>query len=389
MEGLVNAYKESGWLPEWASPGHRQNIFGTYSTSIIVDAYIKGVRGYDINTLYQAILKNTENEPPKSISSVGRPGVEFYNKLGYIPYDVNIRENVTRALEYAYIDFTIYKLAKALDRPTEEIELFAKRSQNYRNHFDPSTSLMRGKNLNGMFQSPFNPFKWGDAFTEGNSWHFTWSVFHDVQGLINLMGGKEKYIAMLDSVFSLPPIYDESYYKKVIHEIREMQVANMGQYVHGNQPMQHVIYLYNYAGQPWKVQYWIREVMDRLYMPTPDGYCGDEDTGQTSAWYVFSALGFYPVTPGTDQYVIGTPLFKKITIQLQDGKQIEINANNNSEENKYIFSLDLNGKPYTKNWLSHQELLKGATLDFKMSSTPNKNRGINDEDFPYSLSFKK
>ncbi len=390
LEGMVNAYNESGWLPEWTSPGHHRHVtFGSYSAAIISDGYIKGIRKYDINTLYQAILKNTVSEPPKSISSVGRLGVTYYNELGYVPYDVNVKENTARTLEYAYLDFTIYQLAKALNRPKEEIEVFARRSQNYKNHFDPSTGLMRGKNKNGQFQSPFNPFKWGDAFTEGNSWHYTWSVVNDVRGLINLMGGKEKFVEKLDSVFTLPQLYDDSYYGKVIHEIREMQVANMGQYVHGNQPMQHVIYLYNYAGEPWKSQYWAREIMDRLYNSSPGGYCGDEDTGQTSAWYIFSALGFYPVTPGTDQYIIGSPLFKKTTIKLTNGKQIEINAANNSADTRYISALTVNGKPYTKNWLSHHDLLKGGILDFKMSALPDKKRGIADKDAPYSFSSVK
>ncbi len=390
LEGMTNAYKESGWLPEWTSPGHHRRVtFGAYSAAIISDAYIKGIRGYNIDTLYQAILKNTVSEPPKSISSVGRLGVTYYNKLGYVPYDVNVKENTARTLEYAYLDFTIYQLARALNRPKKEIELFATRSQNYKNHFDPSTGLMRGRNKNGQFQSPFNPFKWGDAFTEGNSWHYTWAVVNDVQGLINLMGSKEKFVAKLDSVFTQPQTYNDSYYGKVIHEIREMQVANMGQYVHGNQPMQHVIYLYNYAGAPWKAQYWAREIMNRLYNASPAGYCGDEDTGQTSAWYIFSALGFYPVAPGTDQYVLGVPLFKKVVLELTNGKRITINAKNNNQSNRYIFGLAVNGISYTKNWLSHETLLQGASLDFDMSATPNKMRGVAKEDAPYSFSTEK
>ena len=390
MQGLVNAYKESGWLPEWTSPGHHPHVtFGAYSASIIADAYLKGLRGYDINTLYEAILKNTRHEPPKNIRSVGRLGVHYYNDLGYVPYDVNVKENTSRTLEYAYLDFAISQLAKVLNRPQEEIKLFEKRSQNYKNHYDPETGLMRGKKKNGEFQSPFNPFKWGDAFTEGNSWHYTWSVVNDVQGLIDLMGGKEKFVTKLDSVFILPPIYDESYYKKVIHEIREMQIVNMGQYVHGNQPMQHVVYLYNYAGVPWKTQFWIKEMMNRLYTPTPDGYCGDEDTGQTSAWYVFSALGFYPVTPATDQYVLGAPMFRRVTISLTNGKQITINAANNNNANRYISKLSMNGKPYTKNWISHGDLMNGASLDFVMSPIPDKIRGVQKEDLPFSYSLQK
>ncbi|MBV7531625.1 GH92 family glycosyl hydrolase [Chitinophaga sp. sic0106] len=384
MEGLANAYKESGWLPEWASPGHRDCMIGSNSASLIADAYIKGIRGYDINTLWEAVLKNSENEGP--LTSVGRKGVKYYNTLGYVPYDVDINENTARTLEYAYDDFTILQLAKALNKPAAEQERFAKRSQNFRNVFDPETKLMRGKNKDGKFQVPFNPFKWGDAFTEGNSWHYTWSVFHDVNALSNLMGGKEQFVQMLDSVFKMPPVFDDSYYGGVIHEIREMQIMNMGQYAHGNQPIQHMIYLYNYAGQPWKTQYWIRQVMDRLYKPTPDGYCGDEDNGQTSAWYVFSAMGFYPVCPGTPQYVFGTPLFTKLTMTLEDGKKMVIEAPANNEKNLYVQSAALNGKNYTKNWISHQDLQNGGKLIFHMGANPAKNKGTNPADFPYSYS---
>jgi predicted alpha-1,2-mannosidase len=303
-----------------------------------------------------------------------------------VPYDVDINENAARTLEYAYDDFAIYQLAKALGRPRKELSLFARRCQNYRNLFDTKTGLMRGKNKDGSFQKPFNPYKWGDAFTEGNSWHYTWSVFHDVQGLINLMGGKDRFAAKLDSVFTLPPVFDDSYYGGVIHEIREMQIADMGQYAHGNQPIQHMIYLYNYAGQPWKAQYWVRETMKKLYRPTPDGYCGDEDNGQTSAWYVFSALGFYPVCPATDQYIVGTPLFRKVTLTLENGKQIVINAPENSDTHVYISEAKVNGEVYTRNWLSHTTLSQGATIDFKMSATPEKQRGTKEEDMPYSFS---
>ena len=384
QEGLANTYKEGGWLPEWASPGYRNVMVGNNSASVVADAYLKGIRGQDIKALYEGVLKGANNEGP--LTAVGRAGAAYYNKLGYVPYDVKINENAARTLEYAYDDFAIYQLAKALKRPKKEINLYAKRALNYRNLYDPATGLMRGKNQDGTFQSPFNPFKWGDAFTEGNSWHYSWSVFHDVQGLINLMGGQANFNAKLDSVFTLPPIYDESYYGFVIHEIREMQIANMGQYAHGNQPIQHMIYLYNYAGEPWKAQHWVRETMDRMYTPAPDGYCGDEDNGQTSAWYVFSALGFYPVTPATDQYVLGAPLFKKATLHLENGKQLVINAPQNSAENRYINSARFNGKNYDKNWLSHTELQKGATIDFDMAAEPNKQRGTKADAFPYSLS---
>ena len=388
QEGLINTYKESGFFPEWASPGHRGCMIGNNSASVLVDAYMKGVKVDDVKTLYEGLIHGTENVHPE-VSSTGRLGYQYYNKLGYVPYDVKINENTARTLEYAYDDWCIYQLAKALNRPKKEIELFAKRAMNYRNVFDKESKLMRGRNENGQFQSPFSPLKWGDAFTEGNSWHYSWSVFHDPQGLIDLMGGKKMFITMLDSVFAVPPVFDDSYYGQVIHEIREMTVINMGNYAHGNQPIQHMIYLYNYAGQPWKAQYWLRQVMDRMYTPGPDGYCGDEDNGQTSAWYVFSALGFYPVCPGTDEYVIGAPLFKKATLHFENGNNLVIDAQNNSKENLYIESLRVNGQESTRNYLKHADLLQGGTIEFKMGSHPNLNRGINDDDAPYSFSKMK
>ena len=385
QEGLVNTYLESGFLPEWASPGHRDCMVGNNSASIVADAFLKGLTGYDINKLWEAVLHGANNVHP-TVRSTGRLGHEYYNRIGYIPYDVKINENAARTLEYAYNDWCIYQMGKKLNRPASEIDIFAKRSQNYRNLFDKETNLMRGRNEDGTFQSPFNPLKWGDAFTEGNSWHYTWSVFHDVQGLIDLMGGAKTFNAMLDSVFNVPPLFDESYYRSVIHEIREMQVMNMGNYAHGNQPVQHMIYLYNYSGEPWKAQYWLREVMNRLYWPTPDGYCGDEDNGQTSAWYVFSALGFYPVCPGSDEYVMGAPLFKKATVNLENGKKIVINAPANNAQNRYINSMKFNGKDYSKNMLSHEELMKGSVIDIEMTANPNKQRGTQKADFPYSFS---
>jgi len=384
MEGLANAYKESGWLPEWQSPGHRDCMIGSNSASIIADAYLKGLRGFDIKALYDGILNNANNAGP--LSSVGRLGADYYNKLGYVPYDVGINENTARTLEYAYDDFTVWQLAKKLNRPADEIALFEKRCQNYRNVFDPETKLMRGKNKDGNFMKPFSPFKWGDAFTEGNSWHYTWSVFHDIAGLKKLMGGNEMFVKMLDSVFVMPPVFDDSYYGFPIHEIREMQIMGMGQYAHGNQPIQHMIYLYNYAGQPWKTQYWIRQVMNKLYAPTPDGYCGDEDNGQTSAWYVFGAMGFYPVCPGTNQYVLGTPLFKSIKLKMPGGRELVLQAPNNSSKNLYINAINFNGQPYSKNYLEYEALLKGGKIVYTMSDKPNYRRGTNEDAFPYSFS---
>ncbi|MCD6345783.1 MAG: GH92 family glycosyl hydrolase [Bacteroidales bacterium] len=383
MQGLVNTYKESGWLPEWASPGHRNCMIGSNSASLIADSYIKGIRGYDIEILWQAVMKNTKLEGP--LTSVGREGVDYYNKLGYIPYDVGINENAARTLEYAYDDFAIWRLAKALKKPKKVQELFKARAQNYRNLFDRSTNFMRGKNEDGSWQSPFVPEAWGGAFTEGSSWHYTWSVFQDPQGLIDLMGGREAFVSKLDSVFTMDPIFDYSYYGFEIHEITEMVNAGMGQYAHGNQPIQHAIYLYDYAGEPWKTQQRVREVMDKLYSADPDGLCGDEDNGQTSAWYVFSAMGFYPVCPGTPQYVIGSPLFEKVTLNLENGKTFVIRSENNSTDNVFIRQVKLNGKSYRKNYLQHRKIHDGGSITFYMDSVPNKKRGIDHKDAPYSM----
>jgi len=385
QEGLVNTYHESGFLPEWASPGHRDCMVGNNSASVVADAYVKGLTDHDIEALWQAVVSGANSRHPQ-IGSTGRWGYDYYNKLGYVPYNVGIRENVARTLEYAYDDWCIYQLGKTLGKPKSEINVFAKRAMNYKNVFDSEHKLMRGKNEDGTFQAPFNPLKWGDAFTEGNSWHYTWSVFHDPQGLIDLMGGYDSFNGMMDSVFNLSPVFDESYYGAVIHEIREMQIMNMGNYAHGNQPIQHMIYLYNYSGQPWKAQARVREVMSNLYSAAPDGYCGDEDNGQTSAWYVFSALGFYPVCPGSDQYVIGSPLFDRAVIHLENGKKIEISAQGNGEDKVYINELTLNGATSSQNYLTHEDLLKGAKINFEMSENPNKSRGTKKKDFPYSFS---
>ena len=380
QEGLVNAYLESGFLPEWASPGHRGCMVGNNSASIVADAYVKGRRGYDIDKLWEAVLHGANSVHPK-VSSTGRAGYELYNRLGYVPCD-ELSQSVARTLEYAYDDWCIYTLGKALGRPESEIAVYAERARNYRNVFDPSIRLMRGKDSKGNFESPFNPTDWGRSFTEGDTWHWTWCVFHDPQGLIDLMGGKDSFNQMMDSTFIVPPVAKEH----MIHEEREMQIMNMGQYAHGNQPIQHMIYLYNYSGQPWKAQYWLREVMDKLYAATPDGYCGDEDNGQTSAWYVFSALGFYPVCPGSNQYVMGTPYFDKVTLHLENGKKLAITASDNSTVNKYVQSVKLGGKSYSKNYFTHDDIMKGGKIEFRMGDKPNTSRGTDDADFPYSFS---
>ena len=385
QEGLVNSYKESGFLPEWASPGHRDCMIGNNSASVVADAYIKGLRGYDIETLWEA-LKHGANAHLRGTAS-GRLAYDAYNKLGYVPNNIGIGQNVARTLEYAYNDWTIYTLGKKLGKPASEIDIFKQRALNYKNVYHPKRKLMVGKDDKGVFNPKFDAVDWSGEFCEGNSWHWSFCVFHDPQGLINLMGGKKEFNAMMDSVFVIPGKQGmES--RGMIHEMREMQVMNMGQYAHGNQPIQHMVYLYNYSGEPWKAQHWVREIMDKLYTAGPDGYCGDEDNGQTSAWYVFSALGFYPVCPGTDQYILGTPLFKSAKLHLENGKTVTIKASNNNTDNRYVKDMKVNGKAFTRNYLTHDQLLKGANIQYQMSPTPNKQRGTTEKDIPYSLSFE-
>ena len=364
LQGLANVARENEFLPEWASPGHRDCMIGNNSAAVVADAAVHGlVSREDLEVLYNALVYGTEHVHP-TVSSTGRKGHEYYNTLGYIPCDVGVNESVARTLEYAYDDWCIAQVAKMLDRPQEEIDLYLKRSGNWRNIFDSVTRLMRGRNADGSFQEPFSPYKWGGDFTEGNAWHYTWSVFHDIPGLAEAMGGQDSFEQMLDSVFKVPPIYDDSYYGYRIHEITEMQVADMGNYAHGNQPSQHMLYLYNWTAHPEKGNAHIREVIDRLYSAAPDGYCGDEDNGQTSAWYVFSALGFYPVCPASGQYALGTLLFPKAEVSLPGGKTLTITAKG---PGPVYDDIRLNGKPINNNYVDIAPLKNGAHVTFRTS----------------------
>lgn len=394
FQGWLNVYRESGFLPEWSSPGHRDCMVGNNSASVMANGYLTlaqngkntGFIDDSVKNLLWEALTHGANANHPSVGSTGRKGWQQYNRLGYVPCDVGINESVARSLEYAYDDWCIYKYGLSIGRKASELKPYRLRSMNYRKLFDPATKLMRGRKANGDFSSPFNPFKWGGDFTEGNSWHYTWSVFHDPQGLIDLMGGNEAFASKLDSLFILPPVFDDSYYGFVIHEIREMQVMDFGNYAHGNQPVQHAIYLYDWCGQPWKAQYWTREVMDRLYSATPDGYCGDEDNGQTSAWYVMSALGFYSVCPGTGEFALGSPLFKRVGIRLGDGRTTVLSAPANSKANRYVGKVSIDGKSWSRNYLTTDQLLSGSEIVFDMQPQPATTRGTAVDDFPYSFS---
>ena len=341
QEGLLCCYKETGFFPEWASPGHRDCMVGNNSASVLADAWVKGIRVADSKSLMEGLLHGRNAYLGKTAS--GRKGFEYYNALGYVPCNVGINESAARTLEYAYDDWCILQVAKSLGRPKKEIRTLERAAQNYRNLFRSDHNLMCGRNEDGSWPERFSPFKWGGDFTEGNAWHYTWSVFHDIPGLVEMMGGKARFEAMLDSVMTLPPVFDDSYYGFVIHEIREMQIMNFGQYAHGNQPVQHMLYLYDYTDHPEKGRYWISEVMRRLYSPTPDGYCGDEDNGQTSAWYVFSALGFYPVCPASLEYAVGQPLFPKAVLHLP-GHDVTITRGNGMDAPRFIQHNDLKTK---------------------------------------------
>lgn len=385
MKGLLNSYKEGGWLPIWPSPGYRKVMIGSHSASLFADAYIKGIDDFDFELAYHAMKKDAFVTAPHW--APGRDGIKEYNNNGYVPYP-EFKEATSKTLEYAYDDFCILQMAKKMDQ-ANDIEQFLNRSFNYRNVFDSTTNFMRGRKSDGSWLTPFDPIEWGGPYTEGNAWHYTWSVFQDIQGLIDLMGGDKEFIKKLNQVFTTPSEFKVGTYGRVIHEMAEMILANKGQYAHGNQPIQHMPYLYNYTSQPWHTQRLVREIMKDLYKPTADGYCGDEDNGQMSAWYVMSALGFYPVTPGHPSYVLGSPLFKKATLTLSNGNTFVIEAPENSDENIYVEKVDLNGDRYENNWISHEDIMNGGKLLFYMNNKPDKKRGTEKENFPFSLSSEK
>ncbi|MGF7080733.1 GH92 family glycosyl hydrolase [Mucilaginibacter sp. UYCu711] len=382
MQALLDAYKQCGWLPSWSFPSEGGSMVGNHAISLLADAWAKGIHTFDPKEALAAYLHEAGSKGPWGPAN-GREGWKEYYQLGYVPYP-NYRESTAKTLEYAYDDWCGYQLAKMTGNQYY-MDVFARQIYNYKNVYNPATHFMQGKGPDGEWTKNFDPIEWGGPFTEGNSWHYTWSVFQDTQGLINLMGGDRNFTAKLDSVFSEPNKVKVGTYRGMIHEMTEMVAANMGQYAHGNQPIQHMIYLYDYAGQPWKAQSHSRDVMSKLYNASENGYPGDEDQGQTSSWYVLSALGFYSVTPGTGEYVFGSPMFKKITLNLENGKKFVIDAAANDKDHVYIQSASLNGKTYTKNFITHNDLLNGGTLKLEMGDKPNEQRGLGADDRPFSL----
>ncbi len=379
INSMLSHYNEYGLLPVWELLGNETGtMIGYHSISVVADAILKGFKGFDINTAYDAMKKSAMED---------HLGLKYYKELGYIPDykaastdSIGEVESVSKTLEYAYDDWCITQVAKYLGKD-EDYKYFSNRAEYYRNLFDPSTNFIRAKTSDGKWKTPFNPRSSehrNNEYTEGNAWQYSWFVPQDVEGLVNQFGSKEKFIEKLDSLFTTDSIIEG--------ENPSSDISGMiGQYAQGNEPSQHIAYLYNYAGQPWKTQERVNQIMRTLYDHTPEGLCGNEDCGQMSAWYIFSALGFYPLNPADQNYIIGSPLFDEAAINLENGKQFIIRAKNLSDKNIYIQSAKLNGKELTRSFITYNEIINGGILEFQMGNQPNKNLWITSESIPPSM----
>ena len=372
IRAMLHAYDEGGFIPKWPNPGETNVMIGTHGDSVVADAYVKGIRDYDTAKAYAALRKDATEKGSGRFQA--RSGIEDYIKLGYVPSDHGVRESVACTLEYAYDDFAVAQMAKALGKD-DDYKTFIARARNYRNVYDPSVGFMRGRKSDGAWIEPFDPLAWGGVYTEGNAWQWLWSVQQDVPGLIALVGGKDAFIRKLDTLFSTTNAFKVGGYGNVIHEMTEAKLADTGQYAHINEPVHHVIYLYDYVGQPWKTAQWVHTIEDRFYRPGPAGWLGDEDTGQMSSWYIFSALGFYPVNPGQPIYAIGSPLFDRAAIHLENGKTFTVAATKQGANSIYVQSATLNGKPLDRAWITHQEIVDGGVLAFRLGPQPSKTWG--------------
>lgn len=366
LQSVINAYRESGWLPAWSSPGNRQAMIGNHAFSLLADGWAKGITNFDLGTAVEATMHDAHQG---GFFGMGRGDAKLYDRLGYVPY-TNVFAGTSLTLEFAYDDFCAATLAQAAGR-VDVASAFRKSAMNYTNVYDRSTGFMRGRREDGSWHEPFDPIEWGGPFIEGNGWQWNWSVMQDVPGLIQLMGGDQAFAAKLDGMFDAGTKVKTGTYHFMIHEMNEMVAQNLGQYAHGNEPVHHVIYLYDYAGQPWKTQARIRQVMSLLYQSTPDGLSGDEDTGEMSAWYVLSALGIYPVCPGSVDYLLGSPLFDSATLHLVNGRNFTIRAKENGPQKYYIDGASLNGRPFEKIYLTHGQILQGGEIALQMTSFPN------------------
>jgi predicted alpha-1,2-mannosidase len=386
LEGFVTAYKDGGWTPRWSGPGYIDAMVGTHSDIVFADAYLRGVAGFDINTAYESMLKNALVY--SSDGARGRKGNERSIFRGYVASD-RLAESAAWTLEDAINDYGIAQVAQALGDKTH-FEYFLNRSRRYANLFSPSVGFFRGKNEAGDWRTSdadFHANEWGYEFTEGAAWHYSASATCDPQGMANLYGGRPEFSNKLDSVFAASRAYNIGSYGQVIHEMREAFEANLGQYAHSNEPIHSLIYMYDYANAPGKAQRHVREVLERLYdsgVGTGRGYLGDEDNGQMSAWYLFSALGFYPASPGHPEYALGSPLFKKAVIHLENGNQFVVSAPSNSSGNVFIQSAKLNGADYSKPYLSHSDIMAGGLLELTMGASQSF-WGTRDQDLPNSI----
>ena len=382
LKGILNAYREGAWLPGWSSPGYRNKGIGGFAGVLFTDAYIKGITDFDSELAYQAMKKDAIVMPPKY--APGRDGLNYYNQYHYIPYP-EFSGATTKTMSYAFQDFCIWRLGKELGK-TDDISEYKVKSLNYRYLLDEKIGFARGKNKEGLWHEPFDPLEWGGPFEIGNAWQNTWMAVHDVEGLTRALGGKDRFDEKLDSLFLTPSEFKVGSYKKVIHQMTEMVLSDLGQYAHSCSNTRHISYLYNYTGNPWKTQQRVRQISNKLYRTSPDGYSGDDDNGQLSSWYVFSAMGFYPVCPGSAEYALGAPIFRKVTMQLENGNQFVIEAPENSNQNFYVEEMELNGNKYDKNFISHFDIMNGGKLKFDMDNKPNKRRGRDLESSPFSLS---
>lgn len=364
VQSLLDMYDASGELPLWPlSAGETGTMIGYHSTSIIADAYLKGIRGYDAEHALEAMKISAEKN---------KKGADYYIKEGFIPTNIK-KESVSCLLEFAYDDWCIAQMAKALGH-MDDYETFIKHSQNFINVFDGSTRFFRGKRQDGNWETPFDPFAIGRSYTEATAWQYRFFTPHDVYGLTQLSGGREAFIADLDSLFMVT--------SEVVGDLVDV-TGLVGQYAHGNEPSHHMAYLYSYVGQPWKTQEWTRRLLDEMYQPTPEGIIGNEDCGQMSAWYILSSLGFYSVCPGSNQFILTTPLFDKANMKLGNGKTLVITANQ-PDKNKYITKVTLNGEEISHCYITYDQLMQGGTLDFTLSATPDKRWGTAPEYAPYS-----
>lgn len=359
VDGLMQGYREGGWLAQWPSPGYRVSMPGTHGDAVIADAVVKGIKGFDVKEAYAAITKHANTPSPQH--GAGRNRLEDYLKLGYVP------GSVSETLDYAYDDFCISQVAQSLGL-TEDAAKYRQRALNYRHIYDPQVGFMRGKNADGTWMAPFDQYAWGGPYTEGGPWQASWGVQHDPAGLIALMGGPQRFAEKLDQMLAGPARYDVGGYGGEIHEMTEMAATNFNQYDHGNQPGHHTLYLFTPAGQPWKTQYWVRRVMDELY--SPEGFAGDEDNGEMSSWYILNALGLYALCPGRPEYVFGSPLFQSARIHVAGRPDLIIEAPRNSPQNVYVQGMEVNGKSYAPLWINYATLAQGGTIRFRMGPQP-------------------